>query len=342
VADATLRFEFSSARWEYAVSDPSTWANLTEVTPLLQIARSSTGKPLGFVLDHEADAPEFTASLIAVERDFGIDIADRVRTAPDTDMEMLISTPGSLATKGTEEIEVMRPSNRLQAASSEVVITDDSITGVVTVTMTVPWWARFSKPWVAVRRRGKRDILLTGPLRVRGTTARATLRYGMPYSGSTLTADVVKGPRTFPWIRVVAALLALSVVGMGLVWNRLGDDAPVASQILQAPLPFFRVDELTPQGACSSFGDKVVAVGLEFDVDAGKPIVFGAYADVPQPDDFRLLTSRVLSETTMEIEIPSPSLFGDSDSDPTAIWLVWSYGDDLNMGGPRIARNICD
>ncbi|MFM8957480.1 MAG: hypothetical protein ACKOJH_08670, partial [Actinomycetota bacterium] len=182
----------------------------------------------------------------------------------------------------------------------------------------------------------------TGPLRVRGTTARATLRYGMPYSGSTLTADVVKGPRSLPWIRIAAAMLALSVVGVGLAWDRRGDDAPVTSQILQAPAPFFRVDELIPQGVCSSFGDKVVAVGLEFDVDAGKPIVFGAYADVPQPDDFRLLTSRVLSETTMEIEVPSPSLFGDSDSDATAIWLVWSYGDDLNMGGPRIARKICD
>lgn len=225
MADATLRFEFSSARWEYAVSDPSTWANLTEVTPLLQIARSSSGKPLGFVLDHEADAPEFTASLIAIERDFGIDIADRVRTAPDTDMEMLISTPGSLATKGTEEIEVMRPSNRLQAASSEVVITDDSITGVVTVTMTVPWWARFSKPWVAVRRRGKRDILLTGPLRVRGTTARATLRYGMPYSGSTLTADVVKGPRTFPWTSTLAALITVMLFAAGTIWSQRAQDS---------------------------------------------------------------------------------------------------------------------
>jgi hypothetical protein len=99
---------------------------------------------------------------------------------------------------------------------------------------------------------------------------------------------------------------------------------------------------LIPQGACSSFGDKVVAVGLEFDVDAGKPIVFGAYADVPEPRDFRLLSSRVLSETTMEIEIPSPSLFGSSVVDPKAIWLVWSYSDELNIGGPKIARKICD
>jgi hypothetical protein len=86
----------------------------------------------------------------------------------------------------------------------------------------------------------------------------------------------------------------------------------------------------------------VVAVGLEFDVDAGKPIVFGAYADVPEPRDFGLLSSRVLSETTMEIEIPSPSLFGSSVVDPKAIWLVWSYGDELNIGGPKIARKICD
>jgi len=44
----------------------------------------------------------------------------------------------------------------------------------------------------------------------------------------------------------------------------------------------------------------------------------------------------------MEIEIPSPSLFGSSVVDPTAIWLVWSYGDELNVDGPKIARRICD
>jgi len=126
------------------------------------------------------------------------------------------------------------------------------------------------------------------------------------------------------------------------LWNRLGDDAPPASQGVVVQPTYLRVDELSPQGACSSFGDKVVAVGLQFDVDAGKPIVFGAYADLPQPIDFRQLKSQVLSDTTMEIEIPSPSLYGSSVVDPSTIWLVWSYTDELNIYGPKIARKICD
>lgn len=216
MADGTLRFDVTSARWEYVDSDLNRWADLREVNSLLQIARSESGRPVGFVFDNEPNDPDYVESLLVIEREFGSEIADRVRSAPETDLEMVTSPVDSLAAKQPEEVEVMRPANRIQAASSEVVIADDTISGVVTVTMTVPWWARFSKPWVAVRRRGKRDILLTGPLRVRGTKARATLRYGMPYSGSSLTADVVKGPRRSRWIVLVSAMLAAIVFLVGL------------------------------------------------------------------------------------------------------------------------------
>lgn len=337
-----LRYDRTAGRWEYLVGDITAWANTENPTSLLQVGRDATGHAVGFTFDIDVSDPSHAESIDMIRSEFGDEIAQRVSSEPIDDVEVLISTSSSLAETADDGLDVMRQDARLHRASSEVVITDDSTAGIVTVTMTVPWWARFTKPWVAVRRRGKRDILLTGPMRVRGRTAKATLRYGMPYSGSTLTADVVKGPRSVPWIRVVAALLALSVVGLGVVWNRLDGDAPPVSQGVVVQPTYFRVDELIPQGACSSSGDKVVAVGIEFDVDAGKPIVFGAYADVPEPADFRLLTSRVLSETTMEIEIPSPSLFGSSVVDPTAIWLVWSYGDELNVDGPKIARRICD
>ena len=342
MADATLRFDRTAGRWEYLVGDITAWANTENPTSLLQVGRDATGHAVGFTFDIDVSDPSHAESIGAIRGEFGDEIAQRVSSEPIDDVEVLISTSSSLAETADDGVDVMRQDARLQRASSEVVITDDSTAGIVTVTMTVPWWARFAKPWVAVRRRGKRDILLTGPMRVRGRTAKATLRYGMPYSGSTLTADVVKGPRSVPWIRVVAALLALSVVGLGVVWNRLDDDAPPASQTLQASPQFFRVDDLTPQGACSSFGDKLIAVGLEFSVEGGKPIVFGAFADVPQPEDFRQLKSKVLSDTTMEIEIPSPSLYGSSVVDPSTIWLVWSYTDELNIYGPKIARKICD
>ena len=337
-----LRYDRTAGRWEYLVGDITAWANTENPTSLLQVGRDATGRAVGFTFDIDVSDSSHAESIGMIHSEFGDEIAQRVSSEPIDDVEMLISTSSSLAETAGESLDVMRHDARLQRATSDVVITDDSAAGVVTVTMTVPWWARFTKPWVAIRRRGKRDILLTGPMRVRGRTAKATLRYGMPYSGSSLTADIVKGPRTVPWTRVASVLLALSVVAVGLVWNRRGDDAQYTSQSLQASPPFFRVDDLTPQGTCSSFGDKVVAVGLQFDVDAGKPIVFGAYADLPQPSDFRQLKSQVLSDTTMEIEIPSPSLYGSSVVDPSTIWLVWSYTDELNIYGPKIARKICD
>ena len=342
MADATLRFDRTAGRWEYLVGDITAWVTTENPTSLLQVGRDAAGRAVGFTFDIDVNDPSHADSIGAIRNEFGDDIAQRVSSEPIDDVEVLISTSSNLAETAGESLDVMRQDARLQRASSEVVITDDSTAGIVTVTMTVPWWARFTKPWVAVRRRGKRDILLTGPMRVRGRTAKATLRYGMPYSGSTLTADVVKGPRTVPWIRVAAGLFAIAVLGVGVAVSVFDDDVPPASPGVVVQPPYFRVDELIPQGACSSFGDKVVAVGLEFDVDAGKPIVFGAYADVPEPRDFRLLSSRVLSETTMEIEIPTPSLFGSSVVRPKAIWLVWSYSDELNIGGPKIARKVCD
>ncbi len=342
MADALLRFDRTAGRWEYSIGDITTWMNTEDPTALLQIGRNSTGHPVGFTFDVDVSDPSYAESLSAIRREFGDDIAQRVSSEPADDMELLISTSSSLAELADDGVDVMRQDARLQRASSDVVITDDSTAGTVTVTMTVPWWARFTRPWVAVRRRGKRDILLTGPMRIRGRTAKATLRYGMPYSGSTLTADVVKGPRSMAWIRIVAALLAVVVFGAGVVWNGSGVDLPPRSQAQQPVPPYFRVDELIPQSTCSSFGEIVIAVGLQFSVESGKPIVFGAYADLPQPSDFRQLKSQVLSDTTMEIEIPSSSLYGSSVVDPSTIWLVWSYTDELNIYGPKIPRKICD
>ncbi|MFZ9707909.1 MAG: hypothetical protein ACO3CG_08755, partial [Ilumatobacteraceae bacterium] len=211
MADALLRFDRTAGRWEYSIGDITTWMNTENPTELLQIARNNTGQPVGFTFDVDVSDPSYADSLDVIRREFGDDVAQRVSSEPTDDVELLISTSSSLAETADEGVDVMRHDARLQRATSDVVITDDSAAGVVTVTMTVPWWARFAKPWVAVRRRGKRDILLTGPMRIRGRTATATLRYGMPYSGSTLTADVVKGPQRSVLRLWLTALVAASI-----------------------------------------------------------------------------------------------------------------------------------
>jgi len=231
VADATLRFDRIASQWEYLTGDFSAWATEQEATPLLRIGRDADGRAVGFIFDFDRDDAAFSDSLAAIARDFGDDISIRVANEPTTDTEVVVPDIGALATKESTEADAMRVSRRLHRAASDIAISDDDVAGVVSVTMTVPWWARFTKPWVAVRRRGKRDILLTGPLRVRGRTARATLRYGMPYSGSALTADVVKGPRGRGWTGFIAIALAASVLALGFV--RSNDDRaanPVVSQ----------------------------------------------------------------------------------------------------------------
>jgi hypothetical protein len=169
------------------------------------------------VFDVDPASLDFDPSLRVIQEHFSSEIADRLRKLPTSDVEIAIAAPGSLDPFINDSENIMRPAHRLNSAVNDVQIFDDAASGVVTVSMTVPWWARFARPWVTVRRRGKRDILLTGPLTVRGRTAKAVLRYGMPYSGPTLTADIVKGPRRRLKPLLLASLVAaVFVVGISL------------------------------------------------------------------------------------------------------------------------------
>lgn len=241
MVDATLRYDRTAARWEYLTGDFSAWATEQEVTPLLRIGRDTDGQVVGFTFDFDRDDASFAESVEVIRREFGDDLWRQVATEPSADLDIVLPVAGSVVTRKTDDMEILRPSQRLQRAAGDVVVTDDGEAGIVTVTMTVPWWARFTKPWVAVRRRGKRDILLTGPLRVRGRTAKATLRYGMPYSGSTLTADVVKGPRGKTWVPIVAAMFAATLLVFGLVQDGTvqnsagGSASPTSVSLTSAP-----------------------------------------------------------------------------------------------------------
>ena len=272
MADALLRFDRTAGRWEYSIGDITTWMNTENPTVLLQIGRNSTGHPVGFTFDVDVSDPSYAESLNAIRREFGDDIAQRVSSEPADDMELLISMASSLAETADDGVDVMRQDARLQRASSDVVITDDSTAGTVTVTMTVPWWARFTKPWVTVRRRGKRDILLTGPMRIRGRTAKATLRYGMPYSGSTLTADVVKGPQRNVLKFWVTVLVASSILALG-VWLggwTYGDQDQLT--VPSRPIPvvpsgqwIFERVEFSGSAQCLRPGDRIEVLGRAFD-----------------------------------------------------------------------------
>jgi len=318
VADALLRFDRTAGRWEYSIGDITTWVNTESPAALLQIARNSTGRPVGFTFDVEISDPSYADSLDVIRREFGDDIAQRVSSEPVDDVELLISTSSNLAESTEEGLDVMRQDARLQRASSDVVITDDSAAGIVTVTMTVPWWARFTKPWVAVRRRGKRDILLTGPMRIRGRTAKVTLRYGMPYRGSTLTADVVRGPQRNvfrPWL---AALVASAILALGVWlggWTN-GDQLTVPARPVPVDSPgqwIFEQVEFSGSAQCLRPGDKFEVLGRAFDPESGGPLLYLAIWDefkkaIPA-DQLVPVASRVDSSTRITAQVPDLSAF---------------------------------
>jgi hypothetical protein len=337
VADAVLRSDRTARRWEYSLGDVVSWVNFEEITPLLKIARNANGRAVGFTFDVDVDEPSYPDSLNEIHQIFGADIAHRVKDEPIDDVELSIATSSTLAERPDDDVEVMRQDVRLQRASSDVIITDNSTAGIVTVTMTVPWWARFSNPWVAVRRRGKRDVLLVGPLRIRGRTARATLRYGLPYSGSALTADVVKGPRNRRRSKWVVALTMLLVVVIGSVLRLAAssDDLALPSEMQwDAPGPDWIFERVRlPDGAqCLTGGMRFEIEGNGFRPEMGLP---GAYMSVW--DDFSApipraqlvpVAARVESASRMTAEVPAANRFpvAPQPNEPVTIVLV---GDPL-------------
>lgn len=350
VADALLRFDHTAGRWEYSVGDIATWTNTESTTSLLQTARNSSGRAVGFVFDVDVGHPAYAESLNVIRREFGDDIAQRVSSEPIDDAELLISTSSSLAETVEEGVDIMRQHARLQRASRDVVITDDSAAGIVTVTMTVPWWARFAKPWVAVRRRGKRDILLTGPMRIRGRTARATLRYGMPYGGSTLTADVVKGPPRRGWVIWTAAFIALVVVVIGAVLQ-LGasrNDLTLPSEIeWDTPGPdwIFERVRLPGEAQCLTPGMRFQIEGNGFRPDAGLPGVYMSVWDdfsAPIPRTQLVpVAARVDSATRMTAEVPMAERFPTTPQGGEVVTIVLVSDPTQPSANGNTAVNWC-
>ena len=315
-----IRFDRTASRWEYLVGDITAWVETENPTSLLQIGRDLAGNAVGFIFDIDVNDPSHIGSLGAIRSEFGDDVAQRVSSEPVDDVELLISTSSSLTETAEEGPDVMRQDARLQRASSQVVITDDSKAGIVTVTMTVPWWARFTRPWVAVRRRGKRDILLTGPMRIRGRTAKATLRYGMPYSGSTLTADVVKGPQRNVLKSWMAALVAVSVLAFGVLIGGWADGNQDQLTVPSKPIPavspgqwIFERVEFSGSPECFRPGDKFEVRGRAFDPESGGPLLYLAIWDefkraIPA-DQLVPVPSRVDSSTRITAKVPETSDF---------------------------------
>lgn len=322
--EIVLRFDATARQWECGTEGAATWDALDRATGLLQVARTSGGTPVGFILDADRDDADFAGSLSVVSELFGPAVAEVVAGEPDHDVEVVVAAPASEdlavlpAADGAGEI--MRPFPRAGAGAGEAVVRDDGDAGTVTITLRVPWWVRFARPWVAVRRRGRRDILLAGPLRVKGRTATAVLRYGMPYPGSSLAADVVKGPRYVGWWRrlvlsvaVVAAVVAsVAVMARGENPDGLVPPDAIGWEPWNDGFVFERV-VLEGDSGCLGHGDRFTVVGQGF---GGEPGRYGLYLSTwgeffsPIPREQLVpVPSAIVSPTELEAQAPEAEAF---------------------------------
>lgn len=324
MAEIVLRFDAAARQWECGTGGAATWDALDQATTLLRIARRTDGAAAGFILDVDRDDDDFARSVSIVSALFGPAVADVVADEPTRDTETVVAAPrpadGAIVPATDDAGSVMRPFPRAGAGAAAAVVRDDPATGTVTVSLTVPWWARFAHPWVAVRRRGRRDILLTGPLRVKGRTATAVLRYGMPYPGATLAADVVKGPRRAGWVRRLAltAVVVGLVAGASLLGRRNGSVDPVTSpgpvswEIESGGFVFERV-AFEEGKQCLAPGDRITVVGRGFDASGGD---YGLYLAVwdeffePIPtDQLVAVPSAIESSTAISAVVPPIDAF---------------------------------
>ena len=124
MAESLLKFEALTARWEYATVSVDAWASTESINEALVVARDSGGRLAGFIFDADPEVPAFGDSLNFIEREFGDEVASRIRQLPLADVELTMATAGTLAQRSSEEIDIMRPSPRLQSAAVDVMISD--------------------------------------------------------------------------------------------------------------------------------------------------------------------------------------------------------------------------
>jgi hypothetical protein len=219
VTDIRLVYDSVGRRWEGLIRPIGQWSSLDQYNEVLTIAYGDSGVVAGFVLDLELANPETEAALARIRELFGDIVADRVAT-PERDSlpDTVVQVPTPAVAKPSESA-VFPVLGGLNSRARDVQITDDRVRGVVRVKMRLPWWARFSRPWVTVRRRGRPEVIALGPLRRSGATHTADLSYGLPTSASSLVAEVIRGNRR-TWATSLFAVVttaALLLGGMALI-----------------------------------------------------------------------------------------------------------------------------
>lgn len=214
MADIRLSYDALGQRWEGVILPTDQWTQLQDATSLLTIARDARGDFAGFIFDFDADSPEFAESLQVISDSFGDNVRDTVSSpaAADSIGTVVPLSASSLAVPTDHALFPIL--GLINTRARDVSIVEDRSNGLVRVSMRLPWWARFLRPWVTVRRRGRPELIALGALRRSGGVHTAELHYGLPAPASSLVAEVIRGTRA-AWLSGVLAAVITAVLILG-------------------------------------------------------------------------------------------------------------------------------
>jgi len=211
-----LAFDDMGRRWEGIILPADQWAQLEQVNSLLSIARDFNGELAGFVFDLDPENLDYQPALTSISNYFG-EIARATVAQPDA----LSATTNVIrlskqVTDIADETALFPIFVGVNAKARDLVISEDRARGVIKVSMRLPWWSAFVRPWVTVRRRGRPEVIALGPLRRSGGLHSAELRYGLPSPSTSLVAEVIRGVNR-PWLSSLVAAVITALFSLGAI-----------------------------------------------------------------------------------------------------------------------------
>lgn len=278
MADIRLIFDAIGQRWEGVILPVDQWTALDEYNDLLTIAYSDSGALAGFVFDLDSTNSATSAALSRVRELFGDVVVDRVSLPDDTATAGTVAPLSSTAIAETADTAIFPVLGSVNARARDVAIVDDVSRGVVKISMRLPWWATFLRPWVTVRRRGRPEVIALGPMRRAKGVHTAELHYGLPTPTSSLVAEVIRGAGG-AWVSgIVAAVVTTALLLGGLTLREGGESQSGDSTLAAVETTAADVDTTAAVTTTSSLPDSssvattIVAPATTTSSSAQKPV----------------------------------------------------------------------
>ena len=231
MADISLTFDDMGRRWEGIILPSDQWNQLEQLNSVLTIARDINGELAGFVFNLDVKNLDHQSALTVIGNYFG-EIVRATVGQPGASSGTIIVLPLSIQVVDIAEETALFPIfASVNAKARDVVISEDRARGVIKVSMRLPWWSAFVRPWVTVRRRGRPEVIALGSLRRSGGLHSAELRYGLPAPSSSLVAEVIRGINR-PWLSSVVAAVIAAVFLFGAITifgDRANDSVGITS-----------------------------------------------------------------------------------------------------------------